>query len=111
MKNSETGTSLKIRVMHITKRELFKDLDRAVEFDQSTTFKKLYENEFGMSGGQPYGALIGDYEFTNHPEDIQLLSSMSNVAAASFAPFVTAASPKLFGFEDYRDLAKPRDLA
>ncbi|TWA70029.1 type VI secretion system protein ImpC [Azospirillum brasilense] len=111
VKNSETGTSLKIRVMHITKRELFKDLDRAVEFDQSTTFKKLYENEFGMSGGQPYGALIGDYEFTNHPEDIQLLSSMSNVAAASFAPFVTAAGPKLFGFEDYRDLAKPRDLA
>ena len=108
--NSETGKSLKIRVINLTKRELFKDLDRAVEFDQSTTFKKLYENEFGMPGGEPYGALIGDYEFTNHPEDIDLLEKMSGAAAAAFCPFVSAASPELFGLKDFTELSRPRDL-
>lgn len=88
--NSETGADLKIRVMNIGKRELFKDLDKAVEFDQSQIFKKIYEAEFGSPGGEPYGALIGDYEFTNHPEDIDLLSKMSQVGAAGFCPFVTA---------------------
>ena len=108
--NSETGSALKIRVLNATKRDLYKDLSKAVEFDQSQTFKKIYENEFGMAGGEPYGALIGDYEFTNHPEDVELLENVSNVAAASFAPFVSAASPGLFGFNDYSELSKPRDL-
>ncbi len=108
--NSETGAGLKIRCLNIKKKDLYKDLSKAVEFDQSQTFKKIYENEFGTPGGEPYGALIGDYEFSNHPEDIELLSSMSNVAAASFAPFITASDPKMFGFEDYTELSKPRDL-
>lgn len=108
--NSETGAQLKIKVLNIGKRELFKDLDKAVEFDQSQTFKKLYENEFGSPGGEPYGALIGDYEFTNHPEDVEMLGKMSNVAAAAFAPFISAADPSLFGFEKWTDLSKPRDL-
>ena len=92
--NSETGATLKIKVLNVPKKELFKDVDTAVEFDQSQIFKKLYENEFGMPGGEPYGALIGDYEFTNHPEDIDLLGKMSNVAAAAFCPFVSAAAPQ-----------------
>ena len=75
-------------MLNIPKRELFKDLDKAVEFDQSQMFKKLYENEFGSPGGEPYGALIGDYELTNHPEDLDLLGKMSQVAAAAFCPFV-----------------------
>jgi type VI secretion system protein ImpC len=108
--NSETGAQLKIRVLNISKRDLFKDVDKAVEFDQSQIFKKLYENEFGSPGGEPYGALIGDYEFTNHPEDIELLSKMSNVAAAAFAPFIAAAGADLFGFQNWTDLSKPRDL-
>lgn len=108
--NSETGSQLKIRVMNIGKRELFKDLDKAVEFDQSQIFKKIYEAEFGSPGGEPYGALIGDYEFTNHPEDIDTLSKMSQVAAAGFAPFLSAADPKLLGMESYSELSKPRDL-
>ncbi|HZW34959.1 MAG TPA: type VI secretion system contractile sheath large subunit [Isosphaeraceae bacterium] len=108
--NSETSATLKIKVFNVTKRELFKDVDKAVEFDQSQIFKKLYEQEYGMAGGEPYGALIGDYEFSNHPEDIDLLSKMSNVAAAAFAPFVSAAAPQLFGFDDWQELSKPRDL-
>jgi type VI secretion system protein ImpC len=109
--NSETSANLKIRVLNVAKKDLFKDVDKAVEFDQSQIFKKLYENEFGTPGGEPYGALIGDYEFSNHPEDVELLSKMSNVAAAAFCPFISAASPKLFGFEgDWNELSKPRDL-
>ena len=109
--NSETSTNLKLKVLNVSKKDLFKDVDKAVEFDQSQIFKKLYENEFGTPGGEPYGALIGDYEFSNHPEDIELLSKMSNVAAASFCPFISAADPKLFGFDGWTELSKPRDLA
>jgi type VI secretion system protein ImpC len=108
--NSETCATLKIKVLNIPKKELQKDLERAIEFDQSQMFKKMYEYEFGMPGGEPYGALVGDYEFTNHPDDIGMLSKMSNIAAAAFCPFLTAAAPKLFGFESFTELSKPRDL-
>jgi type VI secretion system protein ImpC len=108
--NSETSAMLKLKVLNVPKRELFNDVDKAVEFDQSQIFKKLYENEFGTPGGEPYGALIGDYEFTNHPEDIDLLGKISNVAAAAFCPFISAAAPQLFGFDSWQELSKPRDL-
>ncbi len=109
--NSETSTNLKIRVMNVTKRELNKDLTKAVEFDQSQLFKKIYENEFGTPGGEPYGALIGDYEWTNHPDDVETLRLISNVAAGAFAPFVSAAGAQMFGMNDWTELSKPRDLA
>ncbi|GAB1257992.1 type VI secretion system contractile sheath large subunit [Aurantivibrio plasticivorans] len=109
--NSETSTTLKLKVMNASKKEVGKDLSKAVEFDQSQTFKKLYENEFGTPGGEPYGALIGDYAFSNHPDDVELLSNMSNVAAAAFCPFLSAAAPDLFGFDNWDELSKPRDLA
>ena len=109
--NSETSTSLKLRMMHLTKRELQRDLKHSTEFDQSEMFKKVYEGEFGIAGGVPYGALIGDYEFTNHPDDVELLRLTSNVAAAAFAPFISAAAPQLFGLDGYTELAGLRDLA
>jgi type VI secretion system protein ImpC len=108
---SETGETLKIRVLNVSKRDLFKDLERAVEFDQSTLFKKVYEEEYGQLGGEPYGMLVGDYEFSRHPEDINLLKMISGVAAAAHAPFVAAASPKLFNFDRFTELTAPRDLA
>src|SRR6202008_100325 len=108
--NSETGTSLKLRVVNVSKRDLNRDLTRAVEFDQSQLFKKIYESEFGTPGGQPYGALIGDYEFTNHPEDVDTVRRVSNVPAAAFAPFIAAASPRLLGLDSYRELSAPRDM-
>ncbi|WDE03288.1 type VI secretion system contractile sheath large subunit [Thalassomonas viridans] len=110
VQNSETNATLKIRMMSLSKKELHKDLSKAVEFDQSQIFKKIYEAEFGTPGGEPYGALIGDYEFTNHPEDIETLSLMSNVAAAGFCPFISASGASLFGFDDWTELSKPRDL-
>src|SRR5271165_6464262 len=109
--NSETGTSLKLRVLNMSKRELTRDLTKAVEFDQSQLFKKIYENEFGTPGGEPYGALIGDYEWTAAPDDVETLRLISNVAASGFSPFVSAAGPGMFGFSDYTELSKPRDLA
>jgi type VI secretion system protein ImpC len=108
---SETGDSLKIRVLNITKQELSRDLEKAVEFDQSSLFKKVYEEEYGLLGGLPYGMLIGDYEFSRQPEDVQLLKKVSGVAAAAHAPFIANASPKLFNFERFTELANPRDLA
>src|SRR5437899_1585935 len=108
---SETGDTLKIRVLNVSKRDLFKDLERAAEFDQSALYKKVYEEEYGQLGGEPYGMLIGDYEFGRTAEDISLLKMISGVAAASHAPFVSAASPKLFNFDRFTDLTAPRDLS
>jgi len=111
VQNSETGTALKLRVINLPKRELHRDMTRAIEFDQSQLFKKIYENEFGTPGGEPYGALIGDYEWTNHPDDIETLRLVSNVAAGAFAPFISAAGASLMGFESWTELSKPRDIA
>ena len=109
--NSETGTSLKVRMLNVSKRELNRDLTKAVEFDQSQLFKLIYEDEFGTPGGEPYGAFVGDYEWTSAPDDIETLRLMSNVSAAAFAPFLSAASAKMFGFDEWTELSKPRDLA
>jgi type VI secretion system protein ImpC len=111
VQQSETGESLKIKVLNATKRELFRDLEKAVEFDQSQLFKKIYEEEYGQLGGHPYGLLVGDYEFSREAEDIALLSKISNVAAASHAPFVAAPAPTMFGMDRFTELANPRDLA
>ena len=108
--NSEMGHDLKVRVLPAAKKELYKDLSKAMDFDQSETFKKVYEDEFGTPGGEPYGVLIGDYEFANNPKDLEFLSKMSDVSAASFAPFVTAAGSQLLGFETWKDVSKPKDL-
>jgi type VI secretion system protein ImpC len=108
---SETSPMLKIRVLNASKKDLLRDLERAAEFDQSALFKKVYEEEFGTFGGAPYGALIGDYEFSNHPQDIALLEKISNVAASANAPFFGAASPQLFGWDSFTDLMDVRDLA
>src|ERR1043165_791624 len=70
--NTETAVHLKLRLMNITKQELLDDLEKAVEFDQSQMFKKLYEEEYGTFGGHPYSCLIGDFEFTRHPQDMEL---------------------------------------
>jgi type VI secretion system protein ImpC len=111
MDQSETGTMLKIKVLNVSKKELLKDLQRAPEFDQSSLFKKVYEEEYGVFGGAPFGAMVGDYEFGKHPEDIELLEKISNVAAAAHAPFATAAAPDLFNMQSYTSLDAPRDLA
>ncbi|MFL0799652.1 MAG: type VI secretion system contractile sheath large subunit [Agarilytica sp.] len=108
--NSNTGKDLKIRMLNVSKKELSRDLEKAVEFDQSQIFKKIYESEFGTAGGEPYAALIGDFEFSSRPDDISMLSKMSNVAAAGFCPFVAAAAPTMFGFDSFTELSKPRDL-
>jgi len=107
---TETSSSLKIKLLNISKNDLFKDLDKAVEFDQSQTFKKIYEEEYGTLGGSPFGVLVGDYEFGRHPQDVALLEKMSGVAATSHAPFIAAANPGLFNMESYTELAGPRDL-
>jgi len=109
--NSETSTELKLRVMNTSKKDLIKDFKVAPEFDQSAIFKKIYEEEYGTFGGAPYAALIGDYEFSRHPEDMYLLEEMSHVAASAHAPFLTASSSELFGMDSFTELSGPRDLA
>jgi type VI secretion system protein ImpC len=108
---SETGERMKLRVLNVSKTDLLKDMEKAAEFDQSALFKKVYEEEYGMFGGAPYGALIGDYEFSSHPQDLALLEKISGVAAAAHAPFVAAASSKLFNLDSFTQLGTPRDLA
>ncbi len=109
--NSETGAHLKLRLLNITKLELLNDLEKAVEFDQSQLFKKVYEEEYGTFGGHPYSCMVGDYEFTRHPQDMELLEKIASVAAAAHAPFISAAHPKLFDIDSFEHLGVPRDLS
>lgn len=106
---TQSGKDLKIEILDVSKRELFKDLDKAVEFDQSQLFKKVYESRFGSPGNDPFGVLVGDYAFTNHPQDVDMLVGLSNVAAAAGAPFVAAASAQMFGFNSFAESLTPRD--
>jgi type VI secretion system protein ImpC len=110
--NTETDEQLKIRVMNISKQDLGKTLKRfkGAAWDQSPIFKKLYEEEYGQFGGEPYGALVGDYHFDHTPPDVELLGEMAKVAAAAHAPFVTGASPSVMQMESWQELANPRDL-
>ena len=108
---SNTGPMLKIKVLNVTKRDLVRDFQTAIDFDQSLMFKKVYEEEFGTFGGSPFGALLGNFEITRQPEDMYFIEQMSHVAAASHAPFIASASPELLGLDSFADLGRPRDLA
>lgn len=111
--NTETDPLLKIRVMNISKKELAKNLKRfkGVAWDQSPVFKKVYEEEYGQLGGEPYGCLIGDYYFNHSPQDVELLRSVSQIAAAAHAPFIAAADASLLGMDHWDELSNPRDLS
>lgn len=102
---------IKIRMLNTTKKELVKDFQSATDFDQSTLFKKIYEEEYGSFGGAPYATLIGDFEFDRTPSDLYLLEQISHVAAAAHAPFISAASPSMFGLEAFTDIDRPRDVS
>jgi type VI secretion system protein ImpC len=111
MDQSETGEKLKIRVLNVTKKELLRDLQRAPEFDQSALFKKVYEEEYGVFGGAPFSALLGNYEFGRGAEDIELLEKVSNVAAAAHAPFLTGTAPDMLNMDSFSTIDAPRDMA
>lgn len=108
---SETDDMLKIKVLNVSKKDLLRDLQRAPEFDQSALFKKAYEEEFGVYGGAPFAALLGDYEFGRGPEDIELLERIGQVASAAHAPFISSASPELLNLGDFTQLGAPRDMS
>ena len=110
-KHTSTGSMMKIQVFNATKKELVRDFKTAIDFDQSALFKKVYEEEFGTFGGAPFGTLIGDFEISRQPEDMYFVEQMSHVAAAAHAPFISAASPEMFGLDGFTDLGKPRDLS
>src|ERR1700757_2427161 len=111
--SSETDAQLKIRVMNVSKNELYRHLRLYpnAAWDQSSVFKKIYEEEFGQLGGQPYGCLIGDYHFTHQPTDVQLLRDLSKIAGAAHAPFFAAADSTLMGMDSWNELMNPRDLS
>jgi type VI secretion system protein ImpC len=110
--NTETGEMLKIRVMNISKNELAKTLKKykGTAWDQSPVFKKVYEEEFGQFGGQPYGCLVGDYFFDHSPPDVALMHEMQQIAAAAHAPFITGVAPETMQFDSWQELSNPRDL-
>ena len=108
---SETGQSLKIRVLNATKKDVLKDMERASEFDQSAIWKAIYEEEFGTFGGDAYGLLVGDYQFTNHPQDLKFLEEISHVSAAAHAPFISSANAGMFNWDNFDEMSEVRDMA
>ncbi len=109
--STETSTRLKLRIFNATLKELQDDMSKAAEFDQSKLFKMIYEAEYGTFGGSPYSMLLGGYDIGPDHSNMTFIGKMAEVAAAAHAPFLAAASPKMFGLDDFGDLAKPRDLA
>jgi type VI secretion system ImpC/EvpB family protein len=103
-------SQVRIEMLSVSKHELMKDFERAAEFDRSQIWRKVYEEEFGMPGGEPFGVLVGDYEFANDPQDVELLGKMAEVAAGSFCPFVSAAAPKLLQLDSFTTLEQPIEL-
>ena len=110
--NTETDEQLKIRVMSISKNDLGKTLKRykGTAWDQSPIFKRVYEEEFGQFGGEPFGCLVGDYYFDHSPPDVELLGEIAKVSAAAHSPFIAAANPSLMQMGSWQELANPRDL-
>ncbi|WP_295527062.1 type VI secretion system contractile sheath large subunit [uncultured Pseudacidovorax sp.] len=110
--NTETDENLKIRVMDVSKQDLAKTLKKfkGAAWDQSPMFKKVYEEEYGQFGGEPFGAIVGDYHFDHTPPDVELLGEMAKIAAAAHAPFITGANPSLMQMGSWQELANPRDL-
>jgi type VI secretion system protein ImpC len=110
--NTETDEMLKIRVMSISKKELGSTLKKykGTAWDQSPLFKKVYEEEYGQFGGEPFGCLVGDYHFDHSPKDVEILKGMAQIASASHAPFITGAGSTLLGMDSWQELANPRDL-
>lgn len=108
--------NIKIKVLDIKWVEVVKDIGRAIEFDQSQLFHKIYNEEYGTPGGEPYGVLIGDYQVNHqvsvqHPyDDIATLEGMAQIAAAAFAPFIAAAASEFFGLDDFAGLGQPINL-
>ncbi len=111
--NTESDATLKVKVMNISKSELDRELRMfpGAKWDQSPVFKKVYEAEFGQLGGQPFGALIGDFYFDHSSSDVRLLRDLGKIAAASHAPFVSSAAPTLLGMDSWNELGNPRDLS
>ena len=110
--NTQTSESMKIRVMNISKKDLQKMMKKfkGTAWDQSPLFKKLYEEEYGTAGGEPYGAIIGDYYFNHTAPDIELLKGIAQIAAAAHAPFIAASDPSIMNLDSWQELANPRDL-
>lgn len=110
--NTETDETLKIKVLNISKQDLGKTLKKfkGTAWDQSPLFKKLYEEEYGSFGGEPFGCLVGDYHFDHSPQDVELLTQISKISAASHAPFITGLSPNTLQMDSWSELANPRDL-
>lgn len=110
--NTETDEMLKIRVLNISKKDLGKTLKKfkGTAWDQSPIFKKMYEEEYGQFGGEPYGCLVGDYHFDHSPPDVELLGEIAQVCAACHTPFIAGASPTAMQMDSWQELANPRDL-
>jgi type VI secretion system protein ImpC len=106
----EADPLVKVRVLHLPRRDLDDDLSEPGAFEDSALFAKLYDDALGTVDGEPYGALIGDYEFGNHPDDLRLLAELAGIGATVLAPFIAAASPQLLGLADFRGLASAKRL-
>ncbi|HEY3982429.1 MAG TPA: type VI secretion system contractile sheath large subunit [Cedecea sp.] len=110
--NAHENEHLKIRVMNVNKDELARELRRyrGAAWDQSPVFKQIYEHEYGQFGGEPFGCLIGDFEFDHSQQSVSLLTEMAKIAAAAHCPFISAASPSLMQMSNWNELANPRDI-
>ena len=111
--NTQTSDTLKVKVLNVSKNEIQKSLKKfkGTAWDQSPLFKKLYENEYGTAGGEPYGAIVGDFYFSHSVQDIEILKGIAQISSAAHAPFISSADPEIMNLDSWQDLLNPRDLS
>jgi type VI secretion system protein ImpC len=111
--NTQTSETLKVKVLNVSKNEIQKSLKKfkGTAWDQSPLFKKLYENEYGTAGGEPYGAIVGDFYFNHSVQDIEILKGIAQISSAAHAPFISSADPEIMNLDSWQDLLNPRDLS
>ncbi len=102
--------NINVEVLNVNTDELREDFEDAPELNQTAMFQKVYTDEYGQFGGEPYGVMIGDYAFTPAAVDVSLLENMSALAAVTHAPFISSASPKFFGLESFSELADLKEV-
>jgi len=103
--------NVKINILDTSKDELAEDFEDVPETIQSGLYRHVYTDEYDTPGGEPYAAMISDFEFNSNPADIALLQEVSKVAASCHCPFIASATPKFFGKEQAADLTKIQDLS
>lgn len=107
---TEFGENIKIEVLSVSQSELLEDFEDTADITETGLYRKVYTDEFGQFGGDPYGVIVGNYSITPSTPDMRLMTYMASLSAMTHAPFIASASEDFFGLDDYSELPELKQL-